>query len=404
MTRQGTPLFAVPSPCTLRATAVWITLRSWLQAACKRFETAQIVTPDGPMALAAVDQLVDGADRTPSARRRSPRAVAARTFAKDLRTAAIHVRGSRAPKDVVPLSDTTPFVWQHHDPFFRLGTVLAHRTEAPLVQFVDAPHVWEGNRWGTARPGWGALLERFGETPQLRAADLILCVSKEVAAAVADITDGCANVRVTPCTPDPAFFEVRGRQRTRAALGAEPDAVVFGWAGSFRRFHAVDHLLEAFARIRCSMPNTRLLMIGDGPERPRLEARAVDLGIADAVTFTGRVPFSAMPRHIAAIDVAVATARDRSSFHYSPLKLREYRASGRAVVAPDAGQAATVVAHAVDGLLYPPGDVEALAEALCRVGSDADLRSRLGAAASEAERSSAGTVGHVDLVLDELQL
>lgn len=398
------PILAMPSPRVLKATAVWLTARNWALAAAKRFSDVWILTPDGPIPGEEIDEFISQrlSSAGPAARVRSRVSTVTRTLVKDARVAVENGRARSSVRRLQLPSQRIPFVWQHHDPFFRLGTTVARRVGAPLVQFVDAPHVWEAAQWGVHRPGWGRLYERVGEAPQLREADLVLCVSEAVADAVRTITRGRARVAVTPCTADPAFFEPQDTASVRAELGLAPDDVVVGWAGSFRRFHGVDQLLDAFAELAAPMPDLRLLLVGDGAERSRLQQRAEQAGVAQRIVFTGQIPFHRMPAHVATMDIAVVTAQAGHSFHYSPLKMREYRASGRAIVGPDVGQVSTVVRDGHDGLLYRPDDPDSLTQAVAKLARDASLRDALGRSAQQAEWRTGGATAQVDLVVEKL--
>ena len=396
---------AMPSPRTLRAPAVWITARSWALAASARFGDARVATPDGDQAVDELGVLIDSmlAQAAPTPVRRRPISLEARTLAKDVRLASRHIRGSRrATGNRALLSQ--PFVWQHHDPYFTLGNRLARRAEIPLVQFVDAPHVWEARRWGVRRPVWGRLLERTGEVPQLRRADLIVCVSEDVAEAVEAVSGRTEDVIVAPCTADASFFSTStDRQAVRERLGLDEGVVLVGWSGSFRRFHAVDQLIDAFGKVSDREPTLRLLLVGDGPDRRRLEELAAASPAADVITFTGQVPYSQMRDYVAAMDIAILTAGDRSAFHYSPLKLREYRAVGRAIVAPAVGQITDALSDGVDGLLYEPGATDDLAAHISALAADSELRSRLGAASREGEVARGRALAQIDSVVSELQ-
>jgi glycosyltransferase involved in cell wall biosynthesis len=81
------------------------------------------------------------------------------------------------------------------------------------------------------------------------------------------------------------------------------------------------------------------------------------------------------------MDVAVAPYPAIGHFYFSPLKLFEYMAMARPVIASTQGQIAELVTHQENGWLYPPGDIEALKDALIRLATDEDLRLRLGASA-----------------------
>ncbi len=134
-------------------------------------------------------------------------------------------------------------------------------------------------------------------------------------------------------------------------------------------------LLEALALV----PDACLLIVGDGPARAALEERASVLGLRDRLVITGRVPHEAMRDHVAAMDIAVVA--DERTGVASPMKLLEYMAMARPVVAPRLDNIADLVEDEADGLLFPPGDVTALGAVLRRLAEDASLRERLGGAA-----------------------
>lgn len=266
------------------------------------------------------------------------------------------------------------YVWQRHDLGFVAGERLARRAGVPFVLSVHALQVREGARWGTRRPLWGPLLERLAERPVLRRADLVTCVSEEVAAGVRGLGVPGERIAVVPNGVDTDLFAPgRGRARTRATLGIGEGEQVVGWMGSFHRFHGLDVLLDAVARL----DGVVLLLVGSGHDLPRIRARARELGLDGRVRFTGAVPHVAVPGYINAMDAAVLVAAE-GGYHYSPLKLREYMACGRAVVAPAVGEPGRALADGEDAVLVPPADPGALASALGRVLADAGLRAALG--------------------------
>ncbi|MDQ1431661.1 MAG: hypothetical protein QOF40_2263, partial [Actinomycetota bacterium] len=129
--------------------------------------------------------------------------------------------------------------------------------------------------------------------------------------------------------------------------------------------------------------SVRLLLAGSGGELPKMREYARQLGLADSVIFTGAVSNFEIPECVAAMDVALVSARAGDEFHYSPLKLREYLACGRAVVAPRLGEVPRTVVEEVQALLYEPADVGELTEQLARLRADPELRARLGQAGRE---------------------
>jgi glycosyltransferase involved in cell wall biosynthesis len=112
--------------------------------------------------------------------------------------------------------------------------------------------------------------------------------------------------------------------------------------------------------------------------RADLEAETRRIGLQEAVTLVGNVPHEEVPRYLALMDVAVAPYPAVEDFYFSPLKLFEYMAGGRPVVASRIGQVAQVIADGLTGLLYEPGDREALIACIRRLRADESLRRDLG--------------------------
>ena len=196
--------------------------------------------------------------------------------------------------------------------------------------------------------------------------------------------------------------EMEARHGTRARLAVVPDGVRIGrlhtppglrnssapvvaYAGHLYAWKGVEVLLKALARL----PDTRGLIIGGHPREPdlaRLKTLAAALAIDDRVTFTGLVE----PGRVAALldDADVLALPNPPSAiatrFTSPLKLFEYMAAGRPIVASDLPSIREVLHHEVDALLVPPGDHEAMAAAVARLLADRALSARLAEAARAA--------------------
>jgi glycosyltransferase involved in cell wall biosynthesis len=163
---------------------------------------------------------------------------------------------------------------------------------------------------------------------------------------------------------------------------AEP---VVGYAGHLYAWKGVDVLLEALART----PHVRGLIIGGHESEgdlPRVRGRAQDLGIGDRVEFTGLVPPPLVAAHLSRASVLILPNLPTaiSTSFTSPLKLFEYMAAGRPIVASDLPAIREVLQDEVNGLLVAPGHADALAAAIRRLTGDAVLATRLARAAYEA--------------------
>jgi glycosyltransferase involved in cell wall biosynthesis len=140
--------------------------------------------------------------------------------------------------------------------------------------------------------------------------------------------------------------------------------------------------VDGILRALCSMPAARLTVIGDGPERPALEAMAHALAVADRVRFLGQLPREQALTAMARADVFVLN----STYEGLPHVVLEAMRVGVPVVATAAGGTPEAVRDGVTGLLVPPGDPGALAAALGRIIGEPDLGRRLaGAARADAD-------------------
>jgi glycosyltransferase involved in cell wall biosynthesis len=136
-----------------------------------------------------------------------------------------------------------------------------------------------------------------------------------------------------------------------------------------------DVLLDAAPIILRQFPDARFEIVGDGPEREFLVARASTLGVADAFSFSGHCDDVA--ERLRAGDVFVLPSRSEAF----PNAVLEAMAAGLPVVASGVGGLLELVTDQATGLLVPPGDARALANAICRLMADPPLAHRLGAAA-----------------------
>lgn len=158
---------------------------------------------------------------------------------------------------------------------------------------------------------------------------------------------------------------------------------VIGFVGTLKPWHGLDCLVAAATRLKQDGLDFRLLLIGDGPERGTLDTMLARAGLSPRCELTGAVDPAAIPALLARTDIAVAPYPDLSGFYFSPLKVMEYMAAGRAVIASRIGDIDGLVVHGETGLLCAPGDDAALAAALATLLRDPAQRVRLGRAARQ---------------------
>lgn len=358
------------------AEALWVTASGWAGAAERRFGSAWIATPGGAWSPELLPRPQASARR---ARRSLQIPAVLRTLAKDV---ALWTWQSRFEVPVSgPWSESrVQLVWEHHDLFNEAGGRLSEAARAPLVRYVHAPQVWEAWKWGVRRPLWGRLITAL-ELRHLQEADVVACVSHQVREQLQRMGVDPARIVVAPMGVDTDRFSPTGSTK-RPELGLDAATVVVGWCGSFRPFHGLELLIDAFRIAARTHPELHLLLIGDGPMRASLETTARRGDVAGRVTFTGAVSHAEMPEYLRAVDIAVVSSEARGSFHYSPLKLREYAACELPVVAPTEGELAEFGPKGFLSL-HEPGSLEGLSETLSRLAGDGALRGRLGRAARD---------------------
>jgi glycosyltransferase involved in cell wall biosynthesis len=183
-----------------------------------------------------------------------------------------------------------------------------------------------------------------------------------------------ARVHVVPNGVDTAVFRPLPRDETRAALGL-PGGFLFVCAGRLSHEKGTHHALRALALARERARDARLLVIGDGAERPRLERLTSKLGLRERVLFLGAQPPERMPSLLASADAFLfPTERDEAA----PLVLPQAMACGLPVIASMCGGITEVIDRpGENGVLVPPGDLPALVDAATRMYEDEELRTRL---------------------------
>jgi glycosyltransferase involved in cell wall biosynthesis len=228
------------------------------------------------------------------------------------------------------------------------------------------------------------LRTRALETHCMESADLVVTLGEAMRDEIIDRGVDPGKVIIVPNGVSEEFLRPLpdDQGKLKASLGIKPGEHVVGLVSSLVAHEGIGTLLEAVKILNDRGVRTRALIVGDGPERPALQRQAAALGI-DAI-FPGRVPMSQVRAYHAVLDVfVVPRTPDRVCQLVTPLKPVEAMASGLPVVVSGVRALSEIVNDKVTGLLSPPLDPEALADALSEVLGSADLRAKLGANARE---------------------
>ncbi|WP_010228305.1 glycosyltransferase family 4 protein [Gillisia marina] len=380
---ENTALFIVPrgSDEWKGNEAGWITASGWAGAAGEIFGTSYVATTDGIFSPKESIEFPKGnKDATTS---KKPKKI--RKFIPEfLITAYKDFKLKNSKPRVWPVEENkflknknVKFVWERHDLFPGPGHKIAEKLNVPFIISVEALAVWEAKKWGVKRPLWGNWLEKNIEAKSLENADLICCVSQEIKYKVISMGINEDKVLVTPNRVDSLLFNPEVKNSRISEKYNLKGKIVFGWTGSFRNFHGLDSVVKAFKLVKDKTPNAILILVGDGQEFDKIKHLVTELNLEENVIFVGRKKFVKVPDYVSNFDICLVSAKSAEGFHYSPLKLREYLALGKAVIVPNAGDLSSNFGDGKDVLMYKPGEVNDLANKMLLLISNELLKQTL---------------------------
>jgi glycosyltransferase involved in cell wall biosynthesis len=268
---------------------------------------------------------------------------------------------------------------------------------------------WEVTR-ASRDPVWGAS-ERYRvhsalETATARLADRVVTLNGSMRRELVARGVPAGRIVLVPNAVDPERFRPRPRDEALACelgLGGRP---VIGYVGSLVDYEGLDALLRAAALLAGRGLAFTVLIVGGGPEAPRLERLARALGIRDRVRLVGRVPHAEVGRYYSLVDVAPFPRRSvRVTEMVSPMKPLEAMAMEKAVVVSGVAPLTELVEDGATGRVVPEASGEALAPVLEALLVDPDRRAALGRAArrfAARERSWAAAAARVAALYEEL--
>lgn len=270
--------------------------------------------------------------------------------------------------------------------FLSLGPALASQyLKKPYVLSVDADPLLELDYLKIPMSGMQREYSSWAARYTYQHANAIICVSKAAKEhLVSNWNVPETKIYVIPNGVDPTLFspDAGDSQAIRQHLGVGGAPVVM-FIGGFWAWHDLALLVESFSQVLEDLPEARLVLVGDGVTRQSIMRQVAERHMERSVIFTGNVDHQTVPTYLNAANVAVVvTAQDSPNASWgSPMKLFEYMAAGKGIVASATGQVEEVIQNGENGILVHPGDVASLANAIVTLLKDDSLRARLGYAA-----------------------
>jgi glycosyltransferase involved in cell wall biosynthesis len=283
-------------------------------------------------------------------------------------------------------------LYERYALFSLAGVVTAARHRLPIILEVNDSAVVD-----RIRPLKLQAAARRVERFVWNRADAIVTITSYFRDLILEAGVPAERVHVIPNAVDDAAFAALpdgAPLRRKLGLGGK---ITIGYVGAINFWRRLDLLMNAFAPLAARHPRAHLVLIGDGPDRDGVAELARKLGVGDRVTFTGKVPHAEIPQHLQALDVAVIP---HSNTYGSPMKLFEYMAAGKLVVAPWLPPIVSVIGADDGGVLFPPLDRDGLERALDGLLADEARRVRLGARAREKVLADYVWRRHAQTILD----
>ncbi|MBW2194212.1 MAG: glycosyltransferase family 4 protein [Deltaproteobacteria bacterium] len=185
-------------------------------------------------------------------------------------------------------------------------------------------------------------------------------------------------ILITPNGIDFKKFDIGMKVQKTDKLDKLHGKIVVGFVGSIRGFLGIDLILESAQHILSQRKDIHYLVIGDGRAFPDVKAYIRDNGLADQFTLTGGIPHTDIPKYIAAMDIGLAPYRHKEPFHNSAMKIFEYMAMAKPVIASAQGQIKDIIRHKKNGLLVEPDDCEGLTRAILELVDQESVRQNMG--------------------------
>lgn len=266
-------------------------------------------------------------------------------------------------------------IYERYNLLLLSGAMARHRFGLPLLLEVNAPLLAERATYGGIRL---RRLASWSERHTWRSADHVFAVTNVLAGRVSAAGVAESRITVTPNGINLTRFGPHGDvAAAKRRLGIDPSATVLGFVGFAREWHRLDAVVELLTEHGTDC-NLHFLLVGDGPVIEALHHQAYAAGVVDRMTVTGVVARDAVRDWVDAFDVALLP---NVVAYASPLKLFEYMACRKAIVAPDQPNLAEILTDGHDAILFEPSSIDAFKAAVRQFLGDAALRARLAAAA-----------------------
>jgi len=254
--------------------------------------------------------------------------------------------------------------------------IISKIKKIPFVLEINAPMAYESRHFSeyVQLPVIPELLERLN----LILADAVIVVSRELKAYYTKWGIHPDKITVVPNGADENRFhpDLSGAP-VRIRYHME-NRIVIGFIGSFHYWHGVDNLVNFIKQTLKAYSQTIFFLVGHGPMKEGLENQLKEEVFAGRVVFSGYISHSEIPCYLAAMDVLLAPYPKLAFFYYSPIKIYEYLAAGKAVLTSRVGQIKEIIQDNENGMLFEANNFDEMKVKCFQLIENKTLRAKLG--------------------------
>ncbi len=266
-------------------------------------------------------------------------------------------------------------IYERYTLFFPSGIWAKKIFKLPLLLEVNSPLYEERKKNGDIKLNF---LAEWSENFTWKNADFVLPVTAVLAEKIQQRKVAGEHIVVIPNGINRTRFNNTAKSKRIIDQYNLNGKLILGFVGFVREWHRLDRVLNAMANNKAE--NWHLLLVGDGPARTQIEQQAKRQNIEDRITITGIIERDDISNYITVFDIAL---QPDVVAYASPLKLFEYMALRKAILAPDRDNIREILTHGENALLFNPDDGESFIKHLCDLCSSNELRLRLGLAAAK---------------------
>jgi len=230
----------------------------------------------------------------------------------------------------------------------------ARRRRLPMVLFIEAPLEYEYRLFFSQYYRYPRL-GRWLEGLNVRGARQVISISEILKGYLMRYGAPAHKIHVVPNGVDHRTFTPLEPDNELQSKWGLQNRLVIGYIGSFEFLGDLQRFLAMAQRICAAYGQVVFFMVGEGRHKEKIRQGAADFGLGAHFLFPGGVPHAQVPRYLSLMDIVISPYRETYLFYGSSMKLLEYMAAGKVVLAPALGQIKELVVDGYNGMLYEPG-------------------------------------------------